>query len=136
MLDWRLLFSGTAESARDLARELNRHGVRSFVEDRKGAMDARAGIKEQRSVVLVPPGEMDRADAVAQEWHAQNQRDVSRLSAQLRRVLLLGSLPPAAWILTSWALGRSVESERGWLAGAWAVSLIWAAQMEHRAPSS
>ena len=136
MLDWQLLFSGTADSARDLARQLDGHDVRSFVEDLEGPIFTHGGSREQRSVVLVPPEEMERAEAVANRWRAQNERDVSRLSAQIRRVFVLGSLPPAAWMLTSAALGRSLESELGWLAGAWLLSLIIAAQLEHRTTSS
>ncbi len=135
MLDWQLLFSGTAESARELARELDRHDVRSFVEDLEGPVVTHGGGRERHSVVVVPPEEMQCAESVANRWRAQNVRNVYRLSAQIRRVFVLGSLPPAAWILTSAALGRSSESELGWLVGAWLLSLIVAAQMEHRATS-
>lgn len=135
MLDWQLLFSGTADSAGDLARELDRHDVRSFVADLEGPIVTHGGHGEQRSVVLVPPEDMARAEAVANRWCARNERDVSRLSAQIRRVFVLGSLPPAAWILTSAVLGRSLESELAWVVAAWLVSLILAAQMEHRTTS-
>lgn len=136
MLDWHPLFTGTPDAASDLALELGRHGLRSFVQDRDGAIQMHGGSRERCGVVLVPPEETEAAKAVATRWHAQNELDAIRLTARIRRVLLLGSLPPAAWIVPSLALGRRLESQLGWLGGAWLVSVILAAQMEHRIMAS
>lgn len=136
MLDWKPIFTGSPESARDLAEALARHGLRSFVEDRRGAVLSSSGVREPAdSMLLVPPEEFEAATAVAHRWNTRNEREVSRLSRRMGRILLLASAPPAAWLATSWVLGRSVEGHLGWLASAWLLSLVVAARLEHRASS-
>src|SRR5690606_28997898 len=83
VLDWHPLFTGTPDAASDLALELGRHGLRSFVQDRDGAIQMHGGSRERWGVVLVPPEETEAAKAVATRWHAQNELDAIRLTARI-----------------------------------------------------
>jgi len=93
MLDWQPLFTGTPDAARDLAHELGRCGLRCFVQDLEG-IQAPVGSRQRWSVVLVPPEENEAAQALVARWHAQNERDATRLVTRIRRVLLLGPTRP------------------------------------------
>jgi hypothetical protein len=131
--DWPSVFSGSAESARDLASELEARGLRSFVDDRQGPVVSPHGGRASFSVVLVSPEDAERALLVAREWHSQNRQDAHQLTGRLARVLGASLVLPAAWGLGHLLAPQLLPApEFHWLVGIWLVSLLAVAQIENR----
>ena len=133
MQDWHSLFTGNAASARDLASELEAHGLRSFVDDRQGPIVTPGGSTANYSVVLVPPEEAERAQEFARQWQAQNKEDTRLLTGRLAKVLVASFVAPAVWLVAYVLLPEALPSPTpGRLLGALLVSFIVFAQLENR----
>lgn len=133
MEDWPSLFSGSAESARDLARELEARGLRSFIDDKEGPIVSPHGGRANYSVVRIPPEDAERAQAVAQGWHSRNRQNAHILVRRLARVLVASLISPAAWGLGHLLVPQFLpEPSFLWVAVVWFVSLVVVAQIENR----
>jgi hypothetical protein len=131
--DWKSIFSGNAESARDLVSELEIQGIRSFVDDKRGPVVTPAGSRANYSVVLVPPDEAQRASAVARDWGAQNRYQADSLARRLATVFKFSVIPPAVWVLAYLVLpGFTPTPSLGWLVAIWGASFVIIAQIENR----
>lgn len=131
MDDWRSIYRGTRESAELLARELEKVGLRSFLDSRPGLDGAPSALDAESIGVFVPPREFDTAREVARQWLAQRAQNVSTLSQRIARVFGLSLLPPVLWYLTS-ALFQVHHPRPAHLLITWVVSLVALARMEHR----
>jgi hypothetical protein len=133
MEGWHSLFSGNAESARDLASKLEDEGIRSFVDDRQGPIVTRSGSRSSHSVVLVPLDEIPHAEDIAKQWELQNRGDAAALSRRLARIFGFSLIPPLTWALAYLFVPQLVPTPSlGWILGIWALSFIGIAQIEHR----
>lgn len=131
MDDWRSIFRGTRESAELLAGELEKAGLRSFIDSRPGPYVTKSGTRAMTIGVLVPPQEFDAAQEVARQWRSHQAQSVSTLSQRIARIFGLSLLPPALWYLTS-ALFQVHHPSLAHLLITWIVSLVVLARVEHR----
>jgi hypothetical protein len=101
--DWPRLFSGTEESAKLLADELDREGLHSFVQSNPGPYLTKTGYRKWTSAVLVPPDELEDAIAVAQRWRSAHPEKVGSISRRITAILVLSALLPGCWLLLALA---------------------------------
>ena len=131
MQNWRPIFSGTPEAARDLAKALESRGVRSFVDDREGPVATPSGARSGFSAVRVPPDEFDAARGVASDWSTANAHDADTLWRRFLRILALALLAPALWGIAEWlAPDRVPAPSIGGVFVVWLVAVVAVAQFE------
>lgn len=127
------LYSGPPESARALAAELERQGVRCFVED-LFEFSVHSGSSVATAAELrVAPEDLDRARLMHDQWAALA---ASRISGTLHRVawvLFFGALPPVVWIVSAWVAPESTpEPTLAGVAFVLLVSVVVVGQIEDR----
>jgi hypothetical protein len=133
MRDLLTVFTGTVESARDLAAYLEANDLRSLVVDRQGPVSSPNGGRSIISDVRVATNDVEAANQVVRSWNSQNRHDTQALANRLVKVISASFVIPILWLLVYFVAPDSMpERSITWLCVAWAVMFVVIAQIENR----
>ncbi len=127
------VFSGTAESARDLAAHLEAKGVRSLVHDQQGPVSSPRDGRSFFSVVQVPSNDVESATQAVRKWELQNRDDSHQLANRIVKVVASTFVVPALWLIAYLVAPDSMPDRSiAWLCAVWAVVFVVFAQIENQ----
>jgi hypothetical protein len=120
------LFSGTPEANLALARLLDEAEIHCLLREAPGS-------RGQKSVVLVPATELEEARVVLRGWLAASTQRADSLSRRLARIIPLGLMPAAVWLIAWLAIPAELPGPLPvWLVGLAVVGLAVVARVENR----